>query len=87
MLLGERISGAWKSTDVVEPKYSEFWEFRPSEHSLGWLLGMPKSAPEHSAGTVLVTLSVLWEDGVLAELIAPFKIGMRWVFDGTEEKQ
>jgi hypothetical protein len=85
MLLGERISGAWESADVVEPKYSELWEFRPSERSRGRLLGVPKSTPEHPAGAVLVTLSVLWEDGVLAELIAPFKIGMRWVFDGTEE--
>jgi hypothetical protein len=85
MLLGERISGAWKSTDVVEPKLSELWEFRPSEHSRGRLSGVPKSAPEHSAGAVLVTLSVLWEDGVLTELIPPFKIGLRWMFDGTEE--
>jgi hypothetical protein len=85
MLLGERISAAWESADVVEPKYSKLWEFRPSERSRGRLLGVPKSRPEHSAGAVLVTLSILWEGGVLAELIPPFKIGMRWMFDGTKE--
>jgi hypothetical protein len=38
ILLGERISGAWKPVDVVEPKYSELWEFRRLEGSRGWLL-------------------------------------------------